>query len=140
MTIMKNITILAASFFMVLFLAACDKNDVVPDYTKKGTATSTVASITASKTKPAAAEEITLTLTFVNPSADPLKTVVLKAKVGAADYTEVQSFDEQSGEKNKEITREVTYVTPASGTVTFDMVITSQMEYPQIKRTSITVQ
>jgi hypothetical protein len=138
---MKNLTILTASLSLVFFLAACDENEVLPDYTKKGTATATVASITASNAKPVAAEEVTLTLTFVNPSADPLKTVVLKAQVGTGDYTEIESFDEQSGEKDKEVTRTVTYVAPASGTkVTFDMVITSQKEYPQVKRTSFTVQ
>lgn len=138
---MKNITILTASLSLLFFLAACDENEVLPDYTKKGTATATVASITLSNTKPVATEEVTLTLTFVNPSVDPLKKVVLKAQVGAGDYTEIESFDEQSGEKDKEVTRTVTYVAPAPGTkVTFDMVITSQKEYPQVKRTSFTVQ
>jgi outer membrane lipopolysaccharide assembly protein LptE/RlpB len=67
--------------------------------------------------------------------------VVLKAKIGSADYAEVQTFDENSAATEKEIIHEVPYtVTAAKGTViTFDMVITSQKEYPQIKRSAVTV-
>jgi hypothetical protein len=126
---------------MVTALFACDDNKVLPAYEKKGEATSTVASVTFSNTKPVSSETITASLKFVNLAEDKIKSVVLKAKVGAADYTEVQTFDESSAATEKEIVHEVPYtVTAAKGTViTFDMVITSQKEYPQIKRTTVTV-
>jgi len=138
---MKNIKIIAASLFGLLFISACDDNEVLPGYSTVGTATATIATITASNTKPAAATQFTLTLSFVNPSSDPLKTIILKAKVGGGNYVDVQTFDEQAGEKDKKVTREVIYVAPASGTtVTFDMVLTSQKDFPQIQRTSIVAQ
>jgi hypothetical protein len=126
---------------MVTALYACDDNEVLPAYEKKGEATSTVASVTFSNTKPVSSETITATLKFVNLAEDKIKSVVLKAKVGAADYIEVQAFDESSAATEKEIVHEVPYtVTASKGTViTFDMVITSQKEYPQIKRTTVTV-
>lgn len=123
-----------------LFLA-CDENDVMPAYEKKGTVTTTVASLSASNEEPASGETITLTLMYVNPTSDPLESVALKAKVGSGDYTILQSFDGQSSEKDVEIIEEVQYVAPGAGVeVTFDMVITSQKEYPLIKRTSISVE
>jgi hypothetical protein len=78
---------------------------------------------------------------YVNPTSDPLESVALKAKVGSGDYMILQSFDGQSSEKDVEIIEEVQYVAPSAGTdVTFDLVITSQKEYPLIKRTSVTVE
>jgi outer membrane lipopolysaccharide assembly protein LptE/RlpB len=126
---------------IVTALFACDDNDVLPAYEKKGDATSTTASVSFSNTKPVSAETITVTLKFVNLSEDKIKSVVLKAKIGSADYAEVQTFDENSAATEKEIIHEVPYtVTAAKGTViTFDMVITSQKEYPQIKRSAVTV-
>jgi outer membrane lipopolysaccharide assembly protein LptE/RlpB len=126
---------------IVTALFACDDNDVLPAYEKKGDATSTTASVSFSNTKPVSTETITVTLKFVNLSEDKIKSVVLKAKIGSADYAEVQTFDENSAATEKEIIHEVPYtVTAAKGTViTFDMVITSQKEYPQIKRSAVTV-
>ncbi|MEJ1237203.1 hypothetical protein WBG78_03680 [Chryseolinea sp. T2] len=131
--------------FLLLTLAlasvACEENEVLPGYQKKGTTTTTVATISSSNAKPAKATDITLTLKYVNPLADPVKTVELRAKVGSGTYATVQTFDTQSDTKDTEVTREVVYTTPGvSGTVTFDMVITSQMPYPQIQRTSVSVQ
>jgi hypothetical protein len=78
---------------------------------------------------------------YVNPSSDPLTTVTLKAKLGTGAYTDVETFNAGSEPKDQAITHTVNYVVPAAvGTVvTFDMVITSQKEYGQIKRTSVTV-
>jgi hypothetical protein len=85
-------------------------------------------------------ETITLSLGYVNPAADPVKTIVLRAKVGSGDYATLQTFDEQSSAKDVEIKYQVSYVTPASpATVTFEMVISSQKEYAQIKRANISV-
>ena len=124
----------------ILFFS-CDENDVMPAYEKKGTATATVAELSVSNDEPEPGETITVTLMYVNPTSDPLESVVLKAKIGSGDYTTLQTFDGQSSEKDVEIIEEVEYLAPGPGVeVTFDMVITSQKEYPQIKRTSIEVQ
>ena len=127
---------------LATLLVACDENEVMPAYSKKGTATATMASIAASTTTPLPSENITLTIKFVNPSSDPLSQITVKAQVGAEAYADIQTFNVQSEQKDKEITQTVNYVVPATaGTkVTFDMVITSQKEYPQVKRTSVTVQ
>ncbi|HKZ37644.1 MAG TPA: hypothetical protein VJ184_08350 [Chryseolinea sp.] len=134
--IMPFISILLLSFFFV----ACEENDVMPSFSTKGTTTATVATITASKASPSAGETITLALEYVNPTSDPVNTIVLKAKVGSADYVMLQSFDEQSSQKDVFIKREASYVAPAAGSkVTFDMIISSQKEYSQIKRITVTV-
>lgn len=127
---------------MAMGLFACDENEIMPAFTKKGTVTATVATIAASNIEPPPSESITLTLKYINPSSDPLTRVVLKAQVGDAAYTDIQTFNTQSEKKDKEITQTVNYVVPASsGTkVTFDMVITSQKDYPQVRRTSVTVE
>jgi hypothetical protein len=136
---MKNIIPFISILLLSIFFG-CEENDVMPFFSTKGTTTATVATITASKASPLAGETITLTLEYVNPSSDPIKTIVLKAKVGSADYATLQTFDEQSSEKDISIMREASYVAPAAGSkVTFDMIISSGKEYSQIKRTSITV-
>jgi hypothetical protein len=140
--IMKNFKISFLTFAIAIAFIACDENEIMPSYTKAGTATTTVATITPSKTKAAKSEPIAITLRYVNPAADPIQSVELKAKIGATgNYVTVQTFDAQSANKDAEITHQVTYVTPATAaTVTFDMVITSQKEFPQIKRATVTVQ
>jgi hypothetical protein len=113
---------------LLIAFMSCDDNEIVPDYEMKGTSTSTVASITVSNTKPVVTETITTTVSFVNPSDDPVKSVVLKAKVGSEAYIDVQSFEVQYS------------VSAAAGTaIVFDMVITSQKEFPQVIRTTVTV-
>ncbi len=137
---MKNIIPFISILLLSTLFFACEENEVMPSYSKKGTTTATVATLAASKASPVAGETITLTLQYVNPTSDPVNTIVLKAKVGSADYVTLQTFEEQSSEKNVSITRTATYVAPAAGTkVTFDMIISSQKEYSQIKRVSITV-
>jgi hypothetical protein len=121
-------------------LLACDENEIMPAYEKKGSTANTVATITASNTSPLAGQSITITMDFVNPASDPVSTVALRARVGSGSFTDIQSFDEQSAATDAEVTHEVNYVTPSSpGTVTFEMVITSGKEYPQIRRTSVSV-
>lgn len=130
-------------FMLAMVLVACDENVVMPSFTKKGTATATIASIAPSTTTPAASASIILTIKYVNPSSDPLSQITVKAQVGSgAVYSDVQTFNVQSDERDKEVTQTVNYIVPATaGTkVTFDMVITSRKEYPQVKRTSVTVQ
>ncbi|HEY9049033.1 MAG TPA: hypothetical protein VIN08_24200 [Ohtaekwangia sp.] len=134
----KNITWIVLVYML---LAACDDNVIVPAYEWKGTTTATVASLTPSKTKPVQTESISLKLEFVNQASDAVKSILLKAKVGSADYTELQTFTETASSEDNVVTHEVPYVVSAvKGTViTFDMVITSQKEFPQVKRTTVTV-
>jgi hypothetical protein len=139
---MKKIIRTNLILVMVLstILMACDENEIMPAYQKKGTGTATVATITASNTSPVAGQTITLTLNFVNPASDPIATVQLRARVGSGSFSEIQSFDEQSAPTDAEVSHEVNYVTPPTpGTVTFEMVITSKKEYPQVRRTAVTV-
>lgn len=131
------------SFFTFLIAAiammACEENESVPPFQTQGTATSTVASITASKAAPAPGETIRLTLRFVNLGSDPIQQSVLKAKVGTAEYTEIQTFNETSSAVGEEIVRTVDVVAPATNatTVLYDMVLTSGREYPLIRRVQI---
>lgn len=138
---MKKNIIYIMLFSFASAMMACEENEIMPAFETKGTATHTVASITASDDEPAPSDNVTLTMTYVNPSSDPVTQIVLKAKVGDADYVEVETFNESSAEKDKENTRTASFVAPASGTeVVFDMVITSGREYPQVVRTSIEVE
>jgi len=140
-TYMRTIHILFTILLIAPLFQGCDDNEIMPGYQKKGTATSTVATVAASNTKPAQSTDITISLGYVNPTSDRLKTVELRAKVGSSAYTTVQTFDASADAPDAQITREVIYKTPATaGTVTFDMVITSQMPYPQIVRTTVAVQ
>jgi hypothetical protein len=138
---MKKHIVYSFLALVTMVIVSCDDNEVLPDYTKKGTATQTIASITTSKATPAPSEVITLTLTYVNTSLDPITEIVLKAKTGAGDYVTLETLNEQSTAKNSQVTREVKFTAPAaSGTVVvFDMVLNSAKEYPQIKRTQIKV-
>ena len=138
---MKNFRILLFIASLAVVSSACEENEIMPAYSKKGTATSTIATITPSKSEAAMSESITITLMYVSPSSDPVKNVVLKVKQGSSDYVTVQTFDAQSEAKDGEIIETITYTTPATKTkLTFDMVITSQKEYPQIVRTTVDVE
>src|SRR5688572_2391667 len=133
---MKNLIYILAG----ILLFSCDENEIVPSYQKKGTTTATVATIEVSNEEPEPGEIVTIALMYVNPSSDPVATVELKYKVGSTSYSVLQTFDENAGPKDEAINREISYVAPAAGTaVTFDMVITSQKDYPQIMRVSIEV-
>lgn len=121
-------------------LLACDENEIMPSYQTKGSTTNTVATISASNTSPVPGESVTVTMDFVNPASDPIATVALRARVGSGTFTDIQSFDEQSAATDTEISHEVNYVMPAApSTVTFEMVISSGKEYPQVRRTAVTV-
>jgi hypothetical protein len=134
-TAMKNLIYILAC----VLLLSCDENEIMPAYEMKGTTTSTVATIGVSNDEPDPGETIAITLAYVNPTSDPLATVELRYKVGSGTYAVLQTFNEEAGAKDEEITREVNYTAPDAGVVTFDMVITSQKEYPQIMRASIEV-
>src|SRR5688572_29929511 len=137
---MKTKIILLFTFLVAAGMTiSCDENESLPPFQTVGTATSTVASITASKTNPAPGENVKLTLRYVNLGSDPIQQVVLKAKVGAGAYADVQTFNESSAAVEEEIVHEVDVVAPATTatTVVYDMVLTSGKEFPQIRRVQI---
>ena len=121
-------------------LCSCDENEIMPAHEKKGTTTSTVATIGVSNDEPEPGETVTIELMYVSPATDPVETVELKYKIGSGSYSVLQTFDESTTPMNEAVTREITFVAPVVETkVTFDMVITSQKEYPQIMRASMDV-
>lgn len=133
---MKNI------FYILIFIAivSCDDNEIMPAYEKVGSATSTVATISISNDEPQPGETVTVTVFYVNPSTDPLKSVEVRVKEGSGSYEVLESFDESSGTRDTEIVREVSFVAPPDEVeVTFDLVISSQKEFPQILRASMEV-
>jgi hypothetical protein len=136
---MKNNFKYISILLLAITLVACDENEIMPSFTTKGTATHTIATISASKTAPEPSETISLTLTYVNPSSDPLNEVTLRVKVGADDYVEIGKFAAGSEARDEILSKTVSYTAPATAatTIVFDMVITSQKEYPQILRATI---
>lgn len=131
---MKNLIII----LLGLVFLACEDNQVLPDYEKKGTATATVATITPSNASPLAGETVTITVKYINPASDPVKSITVSAKVGSEAYQVIQTLDESAAPLDVMNTREFAYTAPAAGTsVSFEMKISSQREFPQIKRTSI---
>jgi hypothetical protein len=93
-----------------------------------------------SNAAPVPSENVSVSLSFVNPSADPLKEITVKAKIGDADYIELQKFSMSSEPQDEIVTKSFTYQAPASAktAVVLDMVITSQKKYPQIQRATLT--
>ena len=136
---MKNKIIFLSIFLLATALVACDENEVMPSFTTKGTATHTMAGISVSNNAPVPSEDVSVSISYVNPSVDPLKEITIRAKIGAADYVDIQTFNMGSEPTDNMATKTFTYVAPAtsSTTVVLDMVITSQKEYPQIQRTQI---
>jgi hypothetical protein len=136
---MKNKLKYISLFFMATVLLACDENEVMPSHRTIGTATHTIADISASNAAPLPSEDVSILISYVNPSSDPLKEITVRAKVGAADYVEIQKFNMSSEETDELATKSFTYTAPATAatTVIFDMVITSQREFPQIQRATI---
>ena len=135
---MKNI-LKYVSIFLLVTMFACDENEVMPSFTTVGTATHTMADIAASNAAPQPSENVSILISYVNPSSDPLKEITVRAKVGAADYVEVQKFSMSSEPLDEIGTKTFLYAAPATAatTVVFDMVITSQRQFPQIQQTSI---
>lgn len=133
---MKNLIYILISIAII----SCDDNEIMPAYKKVGSVTSTFATISVSNDEPQPGETVTVTVSYVNPSADPLKSVEVQFKEASGSYESLQSFDENSGAKDVEIVREISFVAPADEVkVTFDLIIKSQKEFPQILRTSLDV-
>ena len=123
-------------------LLGCEENTIMPEFKKTGSVTSTVATLGTSNAKPIPTENITLTLNYVSPSEDPVTQVVLKIQIGTGAWSELETFDVQSEQKDKMLSKTVDYlITSPKGTVIrFDMVVASQKEHPMVRRTTVTVQ
>lgn len=136
----SNLAVLAA---IGLLLMACDKNEVLPDYEMVGTSTATLAQISVSNDEPVAGEAITVTLYYVNLQADPVKEIKVLEQVGDGSFADLTTLDESSAQTQAEITRTLTYTVPAVAAdteIALDMVLSSQREYPQRERVTLTVQ
>jgi hypothetical protein len=136
---MKNNLKYISIFLLAIVLFACDENEPMPSHKTIGTATHTMADIAASNSAPLPSENVSILISYVNPSSDPLKEITVRAKVGAADYVEIQKFNMASEGVDELATKAFSYAAPATSatTVIFDMVITSQKQFPQVQRTTI---
>jgi len=142
---MKNykIYVLMSMLMLAIFGWGCEENQEIPDLQTVGTSTATIAEITLSNDEPEPGEQITISLYYVNIAEDPATELQVMEQVGSGEFTEVTKLDESSAEISAEITREVSYTVPAvdSATViTLDMLLSSQKEFPQRERASLTVQ
>ena len=135
---MKKKFLYCSIIALATLLIACEENETMPSYKKLGTATHTMAGISVSNAAPLPSENVSVLISYVNPSSDPLKEISVQAKVGAGEFVEIKKFDVSSDPMDELMTDVFLFPAPASAatTVVFDMVITSQKEYPQVKRTS----
>ena len=131
----------------VLILAAiswgCEENQELPDLQTVGTSTATIAEISVSNDEPEPGEEVSITLYYINIAEDPATELQVLQKVGSGDFTALTTLDESSAQVSAEITRTVNYIVPnvdSATVITLDMLLSSQKEFPQRERTSLTVQ
>lgn len=124
-------------------LAACEKNEVLPDYQLVGTSTATIADISVSNDEPLPGEEIIVTLYYVNLEEDPVTSVELLEQIGDGEFSNVTTIDGLTLLTDGEVTQTYTYTVPdveVGTSITLDMVLSSQTkEYPQRERVSIEV-
>lgn len=139
-----NIFYLIAGWLVVGVLSwGCEENEALPDFQTVGTSTATIAEISLSNDEPEPGEEITITLYYINLAEDPASELEVLQRVGDGDFTELTTMDESSAEADAEITRTVNYTVPnvdSATVITLDMLLSSQKEFPQRERTSLTVQ
>lgn len=137
---MKNILIYLPVVFLAALLTACDENEIMPSYKKVGTSTSTVVMIGLPETV-YPADMVEVDVSFVNPSEDPLQSIVLRVQLGDGEFVDVQTWDVSGESIDQLATKTANYQAPATvGTkVTFEVVINSGKEFPQRKQSSFTV-
>jgi hypothetical protein len=140
---MKSKLIYTTLFALTLAIAGCDENEVMPSYEKVGTSTSTIVNIILPPDDDPVTplELFPVTVTYVNPSVDPLQSVELFMQIGADDFVSVESWNVTSEPKDQLISHTVELEAPETiGTkVTFDVVLTSGKDYEQRKRASLDV-
>lgn len=121
----------------------CEENEELPGFQTVGTSTATIAEISLSNDEPEPGEEITITLYYINLAEDPVSELEVLQQVGDGDFTELTTMDESSAAVDAEITRTVNFTVPnvdSATVITLDMLLSSQKEFPQRERTSLTVQ
>lgn len=143
---MKNYNIFHLVVSLLVFGVltwGCEENEELPGIQTVGTSTATIAEISLSNDEPEPGEEISITLYYVNLAEDPASELRVLQKVGSGDFTEFTTLDESSAEEASEITRTVNFTVPnvdSATVITLDMLLSSQREFPQRERASLTVQ
>ncbi len=139
---MKNhIKILLSLLILIPFISSCDENDPTPDYDIVGRSYVTIANVSVSNDEPAAGENVTVTLYYVNYSEDPAQSVTLIADRDGSQTT-LETFNESSASTG-ERTLTYTYTVPgdaAGESITFIGEFRSNLEYPQVETAGIDVQ
>lgn len=125
---------------MVLALAGCDENDVLPDYKVVGDAYATVVDFGVSNDEPAAGETVQITLSYVNYKEDPLTSLTFYEQVDGGDRTQISTLDESSAPIDAQVERSFNYTVPAASDVTIYVELQSAKEYPQVEKVDISVQ
>jgi len=137
---MKTKFINVMTFAMAMLFVACEENEVMPGYQQKRTATHTAASLTVSDDEPTERDIVTILMTYVHLSSDPLTQIQLKAKVDAADYVVVHTITPSAADLDREVSTTFNYEAPmGAATVVLDMVLSSGKEYPQILRVTLDI-
>ncbi len=123
-------------------MVACEENEVLPDHQTVGTSTATIAEISVSNEEPVPGEEVIVTVNYVNLTEDPAKSIQILEQIGDGSFAELTTIDASSDPVNEEVTQTFPYtVSAVSGTtVLLDMVLTSQREFPQRERVTLSVQ
>ena len=138
---MKKIIYLLIPIFVIA--VACEENEQLPDLQTIGTSTATVVELSLSNDEPIPGESVTLDISYVNPPSDPATQIEVLQQVDDGDFTSLTQLDESSAAAGTQVSRSVNYTVPAldSGTVvTLDMLLSTQREFPQRERISLTVQ
>lgn len=77
---MKNNLRYISIFLLATVLFACDENEPMPSHKTIGTATHTMADIAASDSASLPSENVSILISYINPSSDPLKEITVRAK------------------------------------------------------------
>ncbi len=128
---------------LLVLTIACEENQQIPDLQTVGTSTATVVELSLSNDEPVPGENVTLAISYVNPVDDRATQIEVLEQIADNDFTSLTQLDESSAAAGSQISRSVSYTVPAldSGTVvTLDMLLSTQREFPQRERVSLTVQ
>lgn len=138
---MKKKLINITCLLLVFFFVSCEENEIMPNYTKVGTSTSTIVTVSLSNDEPLPSEMVEVTVSYVNPSVDPLQSVILMVRSGNGEFVELESWNVTSETKDQLITHSLNYQAPDTPdtSVAFEVIISSGKDFGQRKRTSFTV-
>lgn len=126
---------------LVALLPGCEENEIMPSYTKVGTSTSTVVMIALPDDPITPSQMVEVSVSYVNPTEDPLQSATLSARVDGGNFVQLESWNVTSETKDELITHTVMYEAPATvgAEVVFEVILTSGAEYEQRKRSSFDV-